>query len=514
MFELRVSRFAHSLGQGTMSRVDAEVAVDLMLPPEATSAGEARRLLRDALDGVVVEDSMDAAQVAVSEIVTNALVHAGTPMRLRVLLGTPGLRVELGDGSPHLPHRRDYSEVASTGRGLHVVGEVVDSWGAYPSGDGKVVWFEIADGEDEYAGESEASDPANAAAAGAIEIELLNVPLLMHAAWQEHAAALLRELLLIRLDEDDDAIESHAAASDALSVLFEQIPAPDLGDHPEAIMAAATEPSVSRTRIVLRIPASSMPHFEVLDSALVEAVAMAEDGQLLSPPTQPELQTLRHWICASRSSARAPGPPARPWASPTDTLPPSTAGAARRGTPAVVNESPRALLAADDANQVVAASPSALALLGYADGRRPGRQPADLDHPAALPPGPHRRLHPAPRQRPQPSDRQPGHGAGLPRRRHRGRARPCRSSRSRYPTDGGSSPPSSSTENALLELGQQRVAQAHAVQRPERLAVDQRPGHPVLVGVEQRHLERRVRDPRRRPDEAARRPPRSKPRVP
>ncbi len=340
------------------------MAVDLMLPPEATSAGEARRLLRDALDGVVVEDSMDAAQVAVSEIVTNALVHAGTPMHLRVLLGTPGLRVELGDGSPHLPHRRDYSAVASTGRGLHVVGEVVDSWGAYPSGDGKIVWFEIADGEGEYAGESEASDPANAAAAGAIEIELLNVPLLMHAAWQEHAAALLRELLLIRLDEDDDAIESHAAASDALSVLFEQIPAPDLGDHPDAIMAAATEPSVSRTRITLRIPASSMVHFEVLDSALVEAVAMAEDGQLLSPPTQPELQTLRHWLCEQILGQRS-GAPARPWESPTDTLPPSTAGELV-WDPDLVNDSPRAILAADDANQIVAASPSALGLLGYA----------------------------------------------------------------------------------------------------------------------------------------------------
>jgi PAS domain S-box-containing protein len=348
-----------------MSRVEALVAVDLMLPPEATSAGEARRLLRDALAGVEFEDSMDAAQVAVSEIVTNALVHAGTPMRFRVLLGTPGLRVELGDGSPHLPRRRDYSDVASTGRGLHVVGEVVDSWGAYPSGGGKVVWFEIADGEDEYAGESDAADPASPEAAGAVEVELLNVPLLMHAAWQEHAAALLRELLLIRLDEEDEAIERHAAASDALNVLFEQIPEPDLGEHPEAILAAATEPSVSRTRIVLRIPAKSMAHFELLDSALIEAVAMAEDGQLLSPPTQPEIQALRKWICEQVLSQGA-GTTARPWESPTDPQPPMPVGA-RVWDSAVVSESPRALLAADDANQVVAVSPSALARLGYAE---------------------------------------------------------------------------------------------------------------------------------------------------
>ncbi len=187
----------------------------------------------------------------------------------------------------------------------------------------------------------------------------------MHAAWQEHAAALLRELLLIRLDEDLDAIESHAAASDALNVLFEQIPAPDLGDDPEAIMAAATEPAVSRTRIVLRIPSSSMPHFEVLDSALVEAVTMAEDGQLLSPPTQPELQTLRHWICE-----RDPGPghrARRAGRGPRRPTPGHPTAGPLVWDAAVVNASPRALIAADDANQVVAASPSALALLGYAD---------------------------------------------------------------------------------------------------------------------------------------------------
>ena len=130
-------------------------------------------------------------------------------------------------------------------------------------------------------------------------------------------------------------------------------------------MAAATEPGVSRTRIVLRIPATSMVHFELLDSALEEAVAMAEDGRLLSPPTQPELQTLRQWICA-QILTQGTGTAALPWESPSDAHPPSPTGILD-WDPAVVNESPRAVLAADDANQVVAASPSALALLGYAD---------------------------------------------------------------------------------------------------------------------------------------------------
>ncbi len=45
-----------------------------------------------------------------------------------------------------------------------MVGEVVDRWGAYASGGGKVVWFEIADGEDEYAGAREASELATSTA--------------------------------------------------------------------------------------------------------------------------------------------------------------------------------------------------------------------------------------------------------------------------------------------------------------------------------------------------------------
>jgi PAS domain S-box-containing protein len=347
-----------------MFSVPTHVAVDEVLPPEATSAGQARRLLRDALSGLESEDSVDAAQMAVSEIVTNALVHAGTPMRFRVLLGTSGVRVELGDGSPHLPHQRDYSEVASTGRGLHVVGEVVDRWGAFPSGGGKVVWFEIADGQDHYADESE---PIVVDPDAPIEVELLNVPLLMHAAWQEHAAALLRELLLVRLDEDDTAIEHHAAASEALSVLFEQIPAPDLGDDPEAIMAVATEPGVSRTRLTLRIQPASMPHFEVLDSALVEAVEMADLGQLLSPPTQPEIQYMRHWICEQVRS-QATGGLGAAWASPTDAVAPGSV-AQLEWDDATVGESSRAVIAADDTNQIVATSPALLTMLGYADAR-------------------------------------------------------------------------------------------------------------------------------------------------
>jgi PAS domain S-box-containing protein len=343
----------------------ADVAVDLQLPPRATSAGEARRLLRDALSGVGAPEAVEAAQVAISEIVTNALVHAGTHMRLRVLLTGEALRVELMDGSPHLPHQLDYSDNATTGRGLRVVDEMVDRWGAYPLGDGKVVWFEISETPSEgEQGSSSGPLPADddPSVVAVVEVELLNMPLLMHAAWQEHAAALLRELLLVNLDDDLTAIESHAAASGALSVLFEQVPPPALLEDPEEIMATAVEPGVSVPQLTLTVPEPAIADFEVLDDMLGQAVVLAERGDLLSPPTQPEVQSMRNWICG-QVRAQGAGAPARPWTSPADTLP--LTAEPLEWDPAAVSEADRALVAADDANRIVAVSRPALDLLGY-----------------------------------------------------------------------------------------------------------------------------------------------------
>ena len=342
------------------------MAVDLELPAVATSASEARKILRDALSGAESDDAVDAAQVAISEIVTNALVHAGTAMRLRVLLQGSGLRVELSDGSPHLPHRRDYSSVAATGRGLHMVAEMVDRWGAYPDGRGKVVWFEIVDdAQDTGNVPGQVPDTALPDPDRSVEVELVNVPLLMHAAWQEHAAALLREMMLIRLDEDLSALEQHAGASDALSVLFEQVPVPDLGEDADAIMDSATEPGVSMSRLVLRVPRSSLPHFDLLDSMLEDAVALSDLGELLSPPTQPEIRVMRQWIC-EQVRTQVAGRSGLAWLSPTHAQPPRTP-VPLDWDPAEVNGSDRALLTADDANLIIAASPSALAALGYTE---------------------------------------------------------------------------------------------------------------------------------------------------
>ena len=342
-----------------------QVAVDQMLPALPSSAGEARRLLRGALPGEASEEAVDAAALALSEIVTNALVHAGTPMRLRVILAPSAVRVELADGSAHLPLPRDYSRTAGTGRGLHMVTEVVDQWGAHHDEDGKVVWFEIADPPpaEPSSATGQVSSARRPTRVSTVRVELNNVPLLMHAAWQEHAAGLLRELLLTRLEEDASAIDDHAAASAAMSVLFEQVPPPGLDEDPEAIMATAVEPRVSSERVLLELAPEAAADFDVLDEMLQIAVRQAEHGELLSPPTQPEIGELRRWLCAQVRDQSAGGTPAA-WIAPIGNPPPPDPRPFH-WDPVSVSTSTRALVAADDTDQIVAVSPTALSLLGY-----------------------------------------------------------------------------------------------------------------------------------------------------
>ncbi len=344
---------------------------DEELPPDATSASLARRVVRRALAGADNDDALDAAQLAISEVVTNALVHAAPPLRLRVLVADQSLRVELSDGSPRLPARRDFGDNAPTGRGLRLVEQLASRWGSHPTAHGKVVWFEITDGEalDGLLPEADTVAPFERADGRVVTVELHRMPLLMHQAWQEHASALLREVMLVRLDAELSALEEHASASDALGLLLEQVPSPDVGIDPDTLMANATEPGVTLEQLVIAVPQESLPSFAALDVMLDEALGLAESGELLSPPTQPEIHAMRLWIC-NQVRTQSAGGRSSAWPSLAAALPPRRGLTELAWDPVEVTWSDRALVAADDANRIVAVSRPALDLLGHDDDLR------------------------------------------------------------------------------------------------------------------------------------------------
>ena len=336
--------------------------VEVSLPAEPTTVGVARRAVRDALEAADAAHLRESGELVVSELVTNAVVHAGTSVTLRIAAEPDALRVEVEDGSPHLPVRRTWVETAGTGRGLRIVDAHADRWAADRTATGKVVWFELGR---PLGTRSPAPLPTPAPEPEPVEVTLLAVPLLMHWAWQEHAATLLRDYLLHALGTDGAALDDHAAASNALRVLDDQLPRPRLPSDPDALMASSVEPIVTAPSISLRVAASSLRHFAVLDDLLVRAIVAAEDGHLLSPPTQPEMAEMRAWLCGEVAGQARSGRPT-PWRARTDVRATLPADADRARVHRGLADTDEAIIAIDERSVIVAVSPRAVAFLGYA----------------------------------------------------------------------------------------------------------------------------------------------------
>ncbi|MGW4908045.1 ATP-binding protein [Streptomyces sp. NPDC004270] len=106
-----------------------------------------RQMLRLRLILWGLRDHVDAAQICVSELVTNVIQHVGegTPATLRMELNEPHLRLEVEDPDPRaLPTLLAASDVLESGRGMALVDTVTDHrWGVILHGKTKVVWCEL-----------------------------------------------------------------------------------------------------------------------------------------------------------------------------------------------------------------------------------------------------------------------------------------------------------------------------------------------------------------------------------
>jgi PAS domain S-box-containing protein len=354
---------------GTSTPPGRDGSFSVRLAPQPTSVAAARRHVRALLEDTGREDLVESAVLVVSELATNALLHAGSDIDLAGTVDSSGLRVEVGDGSSHLPSRRRYAATSGTGRGLLMLESIVDDWGVTQHAGGKTVWFHLSAVGNEL--ESPVSprtiDTAPSSSPGeSVPVELQNMPLLLHAAWQEHAEALLREYLLASLDDDGpDSIQMHADAIDAIAVLEEHVPPAPIALENDLVLNEAVEPHVSAERIELPVPRESVAHFETLDRAIEAALDLSREGLVLAAPTQPELQTFRRWMCRQVLRQAAGGTP-EPWSVP--------AGNPRRELvvppewdPATVTGAQGGVIAADERSHILAVSPAAAEILGYDD---------------------------------------------------------------------------------------------------------------------------------------------------
>jgi anti-sigma regulatory factor (Ser/Thr protein kinase) len=87
---------------------------------------------------------LDTVALIVTELVTNAVLHAQTDLRLTIETRHGRVRIAVEDRAPSLPQPVHADPDALNGRGLALVEHLSSSWGVDASASGKVVWSEIA----------------------------------------------------------------------------------------------------------------------------------------------------------------------------------------------------------------------------------------------------------------------------------------------------------------------------------------------------------------------------------
>ena len=117
--------------------------VKVDLPPEPRSATRARQLTREQLAAACPEEAVEVAALLVTELVSNAILHARTDIVLIVDVVPGRVVLRVRDGSDVAPVARGYGPEAATGRGIALVEQLASEWGVDRADGGKEVWCRI-----------------------------------------------------------------------------------------------------------------------------------------------------------------------------------------------------------------------------------------------------------------------------------------------------------------------------------------------------------------------------------
>ncbi|HEY9557773.1 MAG TPA: ATP-binding protein [Acidimicrobiales bacterium] len=110
--------------------------------PAPSSARSARRFVAGVLQEAGFSGDVDTVLLLVSEVVTNAVRHAGSELTVLVELVDDEVTVTVADESDDVAMVKEPTTDATTGRGMFIVEQLATRWGLRPTpGGGKAVWF-------------------------------------------------------------------------------------------------------------------------------------------------------------------------------------------------------------------------------------------------------------------------------------------------------------------------------------------------------------------------------------
>ena len=295
----------------------------LELVPEPQSVRRARVWVVSELATIGRDDLADAAELGVSELVTNAILHADPPIVVRVGGTAAHPRVEVHDNSPAPPKARsmtaDERLLATVGRGLGIVAMFSTTWGAEVSSQGKVVWFEPAAeasgmlDEAQARGEvfdlSELVDERLATVGDPGErltVRLLGMPVQVFAHYRIWYDELRRELRLLALNHGSDYPLAQELSEITLQVEQERRQARGI-DRLDAAIARGDD----RVDLVYQVPPSAGTTMGRLQTLLEQVDVFCREQRLLTLEPGPQQIALRSWYLGEftrQTAGEAPTP--------------------------------------------------------------------------------------------------------------------------------------------------------------------------------------------------------------
>jgi len=294
----------------------------LVLEPSPSSASEARRWIRHQLHLVGRDELAEAAELATSELVTNAILHAQTPVTITLEPGPEHCRIAIRDESPAPVSlvELEPGQVWASGRGLQILSAMARRWGVDDAPGGKEIWFEPRPlGEPDRESDREPMKPilSGTARAGVRlrRAQLCHAPVQLLRQARQRYSDLRREMLLITFSVGEEEQGEQPRGTDVPPLLLQfarAIEAIPPGLFPTGLGTPGRRPSDLLT-LSCRFPDAAEE--EALTSWLGrfdDADARCRAGQLLTLAAPRQEAQARRWFLtelARQSTGRQP----RPW---------------------------------------------------------------------------------------------------------------------------------------------------------------------------------------------------------
>jgi anti-sigma regulatory factor (Ser/Thr protein kinase) len=272
----------------------------------ARSVQDARRWVAELCAEIARAELSECAQLGVSELVTNALLHGEPPILVRLRGTTEHPRVEVRDSSveppilPDQPLDRPQTDdlLLTFGRGLGIVARCCDAWGAEIEEDGKIVWFtpaaHFADGKGVPGRITGVETPRPTSPThDRVRVTIRDVPLDLYVGFRHHFRELRREVRLLALAHES-AYPLAKSLSDLFGVLERQLRDGIGVEQTDAALNAGLE----FTDLVVHMPRATATALARFVELLDLADEFCHEERLLSLARTPEQRRFQTWFLA------------------------------------------------------------------------------------------------------------------------------------------------------------------------------------------------------------------------